>query len=75
MIKYESFLGKQVEARYRTGYVYHSASGTVAVDNGSSIFIEDHFEQDGKKKMLRIEIPYECILSVIELSPDGSSPS
>ena len=72
MSKYEAFLGRRVEARYRTGYVYHSASGTVAADNGSSIFIEDHFEQDGKKKMLRIEIPYECILSLIDLPPEAS---
>lgn len=68
MSKYESFLGKRVEVSYRTGYVYHSATGTVTVDNGSSVFIEDHFEQDGRKKMLRVEIPYECILNLIEVS-------
>lgn len=73
--KYESFLGKRVEARYRTDYIYHSATGVITLDNGSSIFIEDHFEQDGKKKMLRVEIPYGCILSVIELSLDGSGRS
>lgn len=72
MNKYDSFLGKRVEARYRTGYVYHSATGTVTADSGSSISIEDHFEQDGKKKMLRVEIPYEYILSLIEL-PAGNS--
>jgi hypothetical protein len=73
--KYKSFLGKRVEVRYRTGYVYSSATGSVTVDNGSSVFIEDHFEQNGKKKMLRVEIPYECILSLVELPPDSSQRS
>ncbi len=75
MSKYESFLGKRVEARYRTAHVYHSATGTITVDKGCSIVIEDHFEQNGKKKMLRVEIPYECILSVTELPPSGSERS
>ncbi len=75
MSKYNAFLGKRVEARYRMSYVYHSAIGAVTVDNGSSICIEDHFEQNGKKKMLRVEIPYECILSLVELTDEGSASS
>lgn len=71
MKRFDSLLGKRVEARYRTGYIYYSANGIVAADNGASVFIEESFVQDGKKKMLRIEIPYECILSVVELPPES----
>lgn len=67
MKRFESFLGKRAEVRYRTGYIYYCTSGTLAADNGASVFIEESFVQNAKKKMLRIEIPYECILSVVEL--------
>jgi hypothetical protein len=71
--KYLSSVGKRVEVRYRTGYVYHSASGTLAADDGTSIFIEDDFVQDGRKKMMRVEIPYEYILSLAEISSESNS--
>lgn len=70
--KFESFLAKRVEARYRNGYIYYCANGTLAADNGAFIFIEESFVQDNKKKMLCIEIPYECILSVVELPPESA---
>jgi hypothetical protein len=65
--RYEHLLTKRVEVRYRTDYLYHCATGTLATDNGTCLFIEDRFMQSGKQKMLRVEIPYECILSVVEL--------
>ena len=68
MKRYESFVGKRVEARYRAEYIYYSATGTLTLDNGSSIYIEDHFVQDGRNKTVRVEIPYECILGVAELA-------
>lgn len=71
--KYLSSIGRRVEVRYRTGYVYHSASGTLSADNGSSIFIEDDFVQDGRKKAMRVEIPYEYILSLTEISSESNS--
>jgi hypothetical protein len=71
--RYESFLGKRVEARYRAAHIYHSASGVLAADDGSSIFIEDDLMQGGKQKMIRIEIPYQYILSVVELPPKPPS--
>ncbi len=73
MRRYESFIGKRVEARYRAGYAYHIAIGTLTIDNGSSIFIEEHFTQNDKRKMLRVEVPYEYILSVVELPPQDAS--
>jgi hypothetical protein len=68
--KYDYFLGKRVEARYRTGHIYYTATGILAIDNGSSIFVEDHFSQDGRPKTIRVEIPYECVLAIVELKPD-----
>ena len=68
--RFELFVGKRVEARYRAGYIYYSASGTLTLDNGTSIYIEDHFIQDGRRKTVRVEIPYECVLGVAELSDD-----
>jgi hypothetical protein len=65
--RFELFVGKRVEARYRAGYIYYSATGTLTLDNGSSIYIEDRFVQNGRNKMVRVEIPYECILGVAEL--------
>jgi hypothetical protein len=70
--RYQSFLGKRVEARYRGGSIYHSANGVLTSDNGSTVVIEEQFVQNGKKKMLRVEIPYECILTLIELLKEGS---
>ena len=52
--------------------MYCSATGTLAADDGSSIFIEQHFTQNGKKKMLRVEVPYDCLLNVDEILPEPS---
>jgi hypothetical protein len=71
--RFELFIGKRVEARYRAGYVYYSATGTLTLDNGASIYIEDRFVQDGRRKTVRVEIPYECVLGVAELC-DGEVP-
>jgi hypothetical protein len=67
--RFESVLGKRVEARYRVGYIYYSATGLLAADNGASIFIKEVFVQDGRRKILRTENPYECLLHLIEFSP------
>jgi hypothetical protein len=70
---YELFRDKRVEARYRAGHACYAATGTLTRDSGSSIVIEDHFVQNGKAKMMRVEIPYECILGVAELGSDSCS--
>jgi hypothetical protein len=70
---YEFFKEKRVEARYRAGHVYYAATGILTIDSGSSIVIEDNFTQNGKAKMMRVEIPYEYILGVAELRPDSPS--
>lgn len=68
MKRYEFYVGKRVEARYRTGYIYYAATGTLTVDSGKCIFVEDRFVQDGRQKTIRVEIPYDCILGVAELT-------
>jgi hypothetical protein len=72
---YELFRDKRVEARYRAGHIYYAASGILTNDSGSSIVIEDHFTQNGKSKMVRVEIPYEYILGVAEVRADASPKS
>jgi len=67
MERYSALLGKRVEARYRAGYAYYAATGVLSADTGKSIFIEDRFAQEGRDKVMRVEIPYGCILTVEEL--------
>ena len=66
MSRYAALLGKRVEARYRAGYIYYSASGTLTLDTGRSVYIEEHFSDGGRDKMIRVEVPYECILTLLE---------
>lgn len=53
-----------------------SAVGTLVADSGKSIFIEDNFSQSGRNKLLRVEIPYDYIIRVVETNgdpPDSSA--
>jgi hypothetical protein len=68
--RYAAFVGKRVEAYYRAGDVHMSAVGILADDNGKSISIEENFSQKGKKKLLRVEIPYDYIIRVVETNGD-----
>jgi len=78
--RYSALLGKRVEAYYRAGDLQMSAVGALVADNGKSIFIEERFEQSGKGKTLRVEIPYDYVVRVVETNGDppdaeNSSPS
>lgn len=78
--RYSALLGKRVEAFYRAGDLHMSAVGDLVADNGESIFVEERFSQSGKDKTLRVEIPYDYIVRVVEANgepPDaqGSSAS
>ncbi|MGH9640250.1 MAG: hypothetical protein ACRD4R_10115 [Candidatus Acidiferrales bacterium] len=78
--RYAALVGKRVEAYYRAADLPMSALGTLVADNGKSIFIEERFSQSGKEKTLRVEIPYDYIVRVVETSgdppaSDDSSPS
>jgi hypothetical protein len=35
-------------------------------DTGESIFIEEHFSQGERKKTMRVEIPYEYVIRIME---------
>ncbi|MGH9740170.1 MAG: hypothetical protein ACRD4X_16540 [Candidatus Acidiferrales bacterium] len=73
--RYAALLGKHVEAHYRAGDVYLSAVGALVTDNGKSISIEERFSQSGKEKILRVEIPYDYIVRLVETNGDPQDSS
>lgn len=75
MVRYSSLLGQQVEARYRTGEIYLTVSGTLVADSGRAIFIEDTFSQDGRDKAMRVEIPYDYVVRVLKTDGKRRAPS
>lgn len=75
MKRYAAMVGKRVEAHYRASDFRLSAAGTLVLDTGKSIFIEEHFSQGGKRKTSRLEIPYEYILRVTEAAAGETAPT
>jgi hypothetical protein len=69
--RYAALVGRRVEAYYRAGDVHMSAAGTLVADDGKSISIEENFSQSGRKKLLRVEIPYDFIIRVVESNGDS----
>ena len=67
MPAFTSLVGKRVEASYRAGEIYMTATGLLAVDSGQSIRIEEHFSQSGRNKTLRLEIPYSSLVRIREI--------
>jgi hypothetical protein len=67
--RYSSFIGKRVEAQYRVADIHQSSVGTLVIDTGESIFIEERFSQGGKNKSMRIEIPYSYVIRIAEAPP------
>ena len=63
-------VGKRVEAYYRASDLNMSAVGILVADTGKSISIEERFSQSGREKILRVEIPYEYIIRVVEADGD-----
>lgn len=79
MARFSAFLGRAVEVEYRAGDICLPASGTFVGDSGRSIFLEQHFEQQGKPRSFRWELPYQCILRIEEkreaVPPDAAAAS
>jgi hypothetical protein len=73
MARYSVFLGLQVEVQYRAGDILLPASGTFVGDTGRSIFLEQNLEQRGQHRHFRWEIPYQCIVRLVEKTEPGSS--
>jgi hypothetical protein len=72
MARYSAFLGRCVEAQYRAGDILLPASGIFVADSGRSIFLEQNFEQRGRHKHFRWEIPYQCLVRIQEKPDSGS---
>lgn len=60
-------IGKRVEVSYREGDVHMTVTGTLALDSGKRIQLEERFSQGGRSKTLRIEIPYGSIVRIREV--------
>lgn len=63
---YSSLLGKRVEAHYRVSDLHLSAVGTLVSDSENSIVLEERFVQNGRDKAMRVVIPYEYVIRVVE---------
>jgi hypothetical protein len=68
MERYAHLVGKRVEVHYRSGDVPLVSTGTLAADNGRSIYFEDRYSSGGTSKTIRHEIPYTHIVRIVELS-------
>ena len=72
MSDYSFLLGKRVEAHYRAGDVPLSVIGALALDTGTSIFVEERFSHGGRDKTIRVEIPYAYIMRVREIGAESN---
>jgi hypothetical protein len=72
--RYTSLVGKRVEAEYRAGKAHLLATGMLMSDTGKSILLEEHSTSGGKKKTMRVEIPYSFVIRVIEAKLEPSRP-
>ncbi len=75
MARYESLVGKRVEAQYRAGEIHLSAIGTLISDSGKSVILEDRFSAGGKDKTMRVEIPYEYLVRLAETKENPTAPA
>lgn len=66
MNRYTALVGKRVEVHYRLANTHQKSVGTLVNDAGESIFIEEHFSQGERKKTMRVEIPYEYVIRIME---------
>lgn len=75
MGRFAALVGKRVEAHYRAGDIQLSAIGTAVSDTGESLILEDRFSQNGKKKTMRVEIPYQYVVRVVESHEKPAPPT
>jgi hypothetical protein len=78
MERYAKIVWKRVEAHYRASDIELSVEGILVSDSGKSVFIEERHLHGGTQKTMRVEIPYEFIIRVLEtfekehISPSAS---
>jgi hypothetical protein len=75
MTRYESLVGKRVEAQYRAGEIQLLAIGTLTSDSGNCVILEDRFSAGGKDKTMRVEIPYEYLVHLLETEANPAAPA
>jgi hypothetical protein len=68
MERYASFVGKRVEAHYRSADVHLFAVGIIVTDNGKVVVLEDRFVSGGTDKTMRLEIPYTHVVRIVEVT-------
>ena len=71
MAAYANYLGKRVELEFQAGEKQLPAAGILVADSGRSVFIEEQFLSSGRLRQFRWEIPYECVVSVTEPTPQA----
>jgi hypothetical protein len=75
MARYESLVGKRVEAQYRAAEIQLSTVGILVSDSGKSVILEDRFSAGGKDKAMRVEIPYEYLVRIAETKASPAAPA
>ncbi len=73
MAEFTSLIGKRVEVNYRAGDIRMTATGTLSIDSGQFIRIEDRFSHSGREKTVRVEIPYPSLVRVRQISVESES--
>jgi len=74
MGQYSTLIGKRVEAHYRAGDIRLSAHGALVAETVTAVFLEERFLHNGTEKTIRVEIPYDYLLELVECLPgvDGN---
>ena len=75
MSRFISFMGKRVEAQYRVADIRQKSVGTLVVDTGRSIVVEERILQGERKKTMRVEIPYEYVIKLTEAPQNCEVPT
>ena len=74
MGRYTLFVGRRVEAQYRTANIHQRSVGRLVADTGEAVTIEEHFSQGGRNKTMRVEIPYEYVIRIVEAPNSTDAP-
>jgi hypothetical protein len=74
MTRYGSLVGKRVEAQYRVADIHQKSVGTLVIDTGRSVIVEEHLVQGERKKTMRVEIPYEYVIRIVEAPQSSEGP-
>jgi len=69
MQRFVSLIGQRVEAHYRAGDLHLAVIGILVSDTGDTLHVEERFSQNGREKMMRVLIPYDYVIRVVEHHP------